>query len=177
MKNTFRILAAAAALVILACGFNKCSIEELDPEYLEAVSQPVKAPVTVQSIVKNRQGEMIEKMIPTYTGKEVCVNSVPLINSKYIEKIEAVKRATDPNYYDLKLYFNDTGRKLWIALSNYNRTEKLAFVIDGRFYRGFVPRLLVDDQSMDVMIDGPFDQATALEVQNESIMNYKKLNR
>ena len=181
MKKVFSTLAMGLTLVAVTCSFSECSGENmqkwLDPEYMEEISKPPRAVVTIQSIVRNKQAEMVEKMIPTYSGSEICVNSVPLINSKYIKSIEAVKRDGDANYYDLKLNLNDTGRKLWIALSNNNMNERVAFVIDGMFYRSFKPRLLYDDFSTEIIIDGRFDQATALEIQNQSKLNYDKLNK
>lgn len=181
MKHPLKAVFCGLTVLVLSCGFSECTAENMqkwmDPEYVEEISKPPKAAVTIQAIVRNRQAEMIEKMIPTYSGSEICVNSVPLINSKYIKSIEAVKRPGDTNYYDLKLNLNETGRKLWIALSNNNIDERVAFVIDGMFYRSFKPRLLIDDLSTDVIVDGRFDQATALEIQNQSKLNYDKLNK
>jgi len=40
-----------------------------------------------------------------------------------------------------------------------------------------VPRMLDDDADMDIIVDGPFDQATALALQNNAKFNYFKLRK
>ena len=66
---------------------------------------------------------------------------------------------------------------MWIGLSVPNQRNQLAFVIDGMFYRSFQPRLIYDDVTDEIIIDGPFDKATALEIQNQSQKNHRKANR
>ena len=47
---------------------------------------------------------------------------------------------------------------------------------DGYFYRAFRPRRLVGEDDLTVLIDGPFDQATAKTLEFHSEFNYIKLN-
>ena len=49
-------------------------------------------------------------------------------------------------------------------------------MIDGYFYRAFRPRLLMEENDLTVIIDGPFDQATAKSLEYHSEFNYIKLN-
>jgi len=75
-----------------------------------------------------------------------------------------VPRGNDPDMYDLLLTLSDRGRKMWIALSVANKNTQLAFAVDGMIYRKFVPRLLYDDTTFEILVDGPFDPATAMEL-------------
>ena len=58
-----------------------------------------------------------------------------------------------------------------------HKGTQLAFVIDGTVYRGFVPRQLDNDEAMSVIVDGPFDQATAMALQNNAKYNYYKMRK
>ena len=70
----------------------------------------------------------------------------------------------------------DRGHKLWINLSVQHKGQQLAFVIDGTVYRGFVPRQIADN-ALSVIVDGPFDQATAMALQNNAKYNYFKMRK
>ena len=87
-----------------------------------------------------------------------------MISSKDIEEVKIEPRASDPDMYDLHLYLTERGRKMWIGLSVPNRNTELAFVVDGLMYRKFIPRMLYDDSTRDIIVDGPFDPATAQEI-------------
>ena len=50
-------------------------------------------------------------------------------------------------------------------------TPSLAFVIDNVLYRTFTPRFLYSDGDT-VVIDGPFDEAAALNLEANAIRNF-----
>ena len=100
-----------------------------------------------------------------------------LLDSSEVKYIQPVPIPGDQGFYNLRLDLTERGRKLWINLSVQHKGTELAFVIDGTVYRGFVPRMLDDDADMDVIVDGPFDQATALSLQNTAKFNYFKLRK
>ena len=106
----------------------------------------------------------------------MTINRLPLLFSKEIMSITAIPRVSDPDFYDLRVKLTSRGRKMWIGLSVPNQKTNLAFVIDGMYYRSFRPRMIYDDVTDEIIIDGPFDKATALEVQNNAEKNYKKAN-
>ncbi len=174
----FGVLSSACLLM----GSSTCNPEEtwemmLDPEAAEKMMAEPEYVVTVHQIVKYPRAEMLEKAIPSYFGDSVIVNQNYYISSKEIEKIELLERKTDPGFYDLKLTFTSRGQKMWIGLSVNNRRNQLAFVIDGMHYRNFEPRLIMDDEDLTVIVDGPFDVATANALQKNSESNFKKLNK
>ena len=82
----------------------------------------------------------------------------------------------EQGFYNLRFDFTERGRMLWINLSVQHKGTQLAFVIDGTVYRGFVPRQIPDDATW-VIVDGPFDQATAMALQNNAKYNYFKMRK
>lgn len=161
------------------------AVEECDPENptrdLEilldpSMAEPQKAVVSVHEIVRYPRANEHEQKIPSYFGNEVTINRLPLLFSKEIMSITAIPRVSDPDFYDLRVKLTSRGRKMWIGLSVPNQKTNLAFVIDGMYYRSFRPRMIYDDVTDEIIIDGPFDKATALEVQNNAEKNYKKAN-
>lgn len=174
-------------LFLLSAAFAGCSIFLIgapssceprfwtDPEAMEELQRPPRARISVRSIIKYRYGEQTEAKIPTYTKQEITVGQLWL-SSKEVEKIEMLPRPSNPGYYDLQLTLTDKGRREWIMLSNANARNYLSFIIDGIHYRSFKPRMLTTDDDLTVIIDGPFDQATASELAFQSEFNYIKLN-
>ena len=172
---------------ILCMGMSQCAILEEDPAdtpdwlqplFEEADTTPPKAVVSIHSIVKYPRGEnSIERKIMSYTGEECCIKTLSLLSSKEITRVRIQPRESDPDMYDLYLTLTDRGRKMWIGLSVAHKGAQLAFVIDGMLYRKFTPRMLYDDVTQEIMIDGPFDPATALEIMNNAAKTHKKLNR
>lgn len=146
-----------------------------DPDAMEELQRPARARIAVRSIIKYRYGEQTEATIPTYTKQEITVGQLWL-SSREIEKIDMLPRAGNPGYYDLEITLTDKGRREWIMLSNANARNYLSFIIDGIHYRSFKPRMLTSDNDLKVILDGPFDQATASELVHHSEFNYIKLN-
>lgn len=174
-------LAAFACAAVLCCGAESCDEDSidtlLDPEQWGSSMQEPKGVVSIHSVIRYRRGDSMEKMLPSYFGDDVCVAPLQLLDSGNIKEIQAIPIPDDPGFYNLKLKLSDRGRKLWIGLSVPNKGTQLAFVIDGMVYRGFVPRLLYNDTTDEVIVDGPFDQATAMELQNQSKRNYKRMEK
>ena len=84
-------------------------------------------------------------------------------------------------FYDLKLFMNRRGRLRWMQLSAGFKNEPLAFVIDGIFYRSFIPRPMVGDYDTDaqttyVVIEGPFDKGTANALVESAPTNFSYYN-
>ena len=99
-----------------------------------------------------------------------------LLDSSEIKYIQPIPIPGDQGFYNLRFDLTDRGHKLWINLSVQHKGAQLAFVIDGTVYRGFVPRQIADD-ALSVIVDGPFDQATAMALQNNSKYNYFKMRK
>lgn len=183
MKSKPLLLSVAALVssVFLTGAPSACDPENwLDPDRYAKLQEPPAGKISIHSIVRYRYGDSTEQTIATYSGREITINTVPFLTSKEIEKIALLPHPGRPGYYDLQVTLTpQRGRHLWIGLSNagVSKNEELAFVIDGMFYRGFRPRLLQTDSDTTVIIDGPFDSATAQELAANADFNYIKLNR
>ena len=172
--------AVAVCAAVLVMGVDQCDPDEMSEKMDELMQVETEAPkgaVSIHEIVKYPHADETEQKIPSYFGSDITIRRLPLLFYKEIEQITAVPRSTEPGFYDLKLKMTTRGRKMWIGLSVPNQRTPLAFVIDGMYYRSFKPRMIYDDVSVEVIVDGPFDQATALEVQNNSAKNYRKSNK
>ena len=106
----------------------------------------------------------------------MTIHYIQLLDSSEIKNITYVPIPGDQGFYNLRFDLTDRGHKLWINLSVQHKGTQLAFVIDGTVYRGFVPRQIADD-ALSVIVDGPFDQATALALQNNAKYNYFKMRK
>lgn len=171
---------AALCVAVLAMGVEKCDPDEMSDkmdELMQVETEPPKGAVSIHEIIKYPRADETEQKIPSYFGSDVTIRRLPLLFYKEIESITAVPRTSEPGFYDLKLKLTIRGRKMWIGLSVPNQRTPLAFVIDGMYYRSFKPRMIYDDTTDEVIVDGPFDQATALEIQNNSGKNYRKSNK
>ena len=182
MKTIRRLLAPAVLLcsVIFCCGYHSCDHEEvnlyMDPDNWEEMQRPPKNVVSIHEVIRHKQGDSIERTVASYFGGEVTIHSIQLLDSSEIKNITYVPIPGDQGFYNLKFDLTDRGRMLWINLSVQHKGTQLAFVIDGTVYRGFVPRQIEDDAT-SVIVDGPFDQATAMALQNSAKYNYFKMRK
>ena len=183
MKKFRRLLAPTALLCMafFCCGYHSCDREEVrlyfDPDSWEEMQLPPKNVVSIHEVIRNRSGEGVERTVASYFGGEETIHSMQLIDSSEIRGIQSIPIPGDQGFYNLRFDLTDRGRKLWINLSVQHKGTQLAFVIDGTVYRGFIPRQLSDDEAMSVIVDGPFDQATAMALQNNAKYNYYKMRK
>ncbi len=178
MKQIIFALAALSTVLFATGAPNSCETKYwLDPDGYAKMQEPPEARISFHSIVKYRQGESTEQTIATYSGGEITIAANPYLTSRDIEGVEMLPSADRKGYYDLRLTLTNRGRKLWIGLSEQNYNEDVAFVIDGMFYRCIRPRKLQTDSDVTVVVDGPFDKATAMEIVANADFNYLKLNK
>ena len=182
MKIFRKLLAPAALLcsVIFCCGYHSCDSEEvdlyMDPDNWEEMQLPPKNVVSIHEVIRKKNGDSIERTVASYFGGDVTINSIQLLDSSEIKYIQPIPIPGDQGFYNLRFDLTDRGHKLWINLSVQHKGTQLAFVIDGTVYRGFVPRI-INDEATSVIVDGPFDQATAMALQNNAKYNYFKMRK
>ena len=182
MKNFHRFFAPAALLTaaLFCCGYHSCDKEEVrlyfDPDNWEEMQKAAKNVVSIHEVIRHRTGDSIERTVASYFGDDVTIHSIQLLDSSEIKNISYIPIPGDQGFYNLRLDFTERGRMLWINLSVQHKGTQLAFVIDGTVYRGFVPRQIADDAT-SVIVDGPFDQATAMALQNNAKYNYFKMRK
>ena len=183
MKILHRYLAPAALLAsaLFCCGYHSCDSEEVhlyfDPDSWEEMQKPAKNVVSIHEVIRHKEGDSVERTVASYFGDDVTIHALQLLDSSEIKYIQPIAIPGDQGFYNLRLDLTDRGRKLWINLSVQHKGTELAFVIDGTVYRGFVPRMLDDDAATSVIVDGPFDQATCMALQNNAKYNYFKLRK
>ena len=182
-KHIRRALPVAMLLftAVFCCGAGaqSCSTEDVDkvfsPENLDTSNRPLEGIIEIQEIILLRRGADKEVMGPTMFGDDICLNKTILLDSADIKSIKAIPIEKQPPYFSLELKLNERGRRHWIGLSLPNKAKHVAFIIDGIVYRTFVPRLLYDDVTDSVIVDGPFDPATAKKLEENSARNYFRL--
>ena len=178
----FAVLALAlAACCAVSCesnGTNVLDAMNLDNKteaYRPVVGDPgMFAVISIHELVKHKRGEDREYEIRSMYGDEVIIDKNQLLDSSDIISIEAIAVNDLPGFYKLRLHLTQDGGKLWRKLSVLGREENpsLAFVIDGVLYRTFRPRFLYSADSDTVVIDGPFDEPTALNLEANAIRNF-----
>ena len=131
--------------------------------------------VTVHEYVKYPGAKELEKDIPTFSGRNICVNVNNFIHSRYIEDIETVPMANKPEFYHLKMKLNPRGIKMWINMAVRFKHHGMVFVIDGMAYRMFNPEM-VDENTGWVIVEGPFDSFTADALKHFGKKNYEIYN-
>ena len=181
MKKYFFLAALAIFTILSNTGCNldeviqdwESSLNPKDPEYV----------ISVHRIIRYRRGEELEREIDTFSGGVVCVNVNPFLHSRNIKKIDLGVREGDPGFYDLVLHLDKRGQMLWSSVAVQFRGEKMGLIIDGVFYRSFMPHIPNPDDidektgSVTVLLEGPIDQATAKSIAKFSEKNYKAMNR
>ena len=167
------------AVFCCGAGGQSCSAEQIDhafdPENLDMSSRPLEGIIEIQEIRTLRRGTDKDIMAPTKFGDDICLNKAILLDSADVKSIKAIPIEKQPPYYSLELKLTDRGRRHWIGLSLPNRATHVAFIVDGIVYRTFVPRLLYDDVTDYIIVDGPFDPATAKKLESNSARNYFRL--
>ena len=181
-KHIRRTLPAAALLfaAVFCCGAGKsCDAEDIDhvfdPENLDMSKRPLEGIIEVQEVVRLRRGTDKEITMPAWFCDDFCLSKTVLLDSSDVKEIKAIPIEKQPPYYSLELKLTDRGRRHWIGLSLPNKSTHVAFIVDGLVYRTFVPRLLYDDVTDSIIVDGPFDPVTAKKLESNSARNYFRL--
>lgn len=168
-----------AAAWLAACGGNSNILDPLNVDNKTEVYKPVVGEpgefgvVSIHEIVRHKSGAENEIEIETMFEDEIYIDKNPLLDSSDIVSIEAIAVNDLPGFYKLRFRLTQAGGKIWRKLSIEGRDESpsLAFVIDGIVYRTFKPRFLYSNEDT-VIIDGPFDEPTALNLEANAIRNF-----
>ena len=184
-KHTFCFLGAAfclAAFALLTSCYGSASgildplnVDGKDEVYKPVVGEPGEfGVVSIHEIIRHKRGGERELEVVSMFGDEIIIDKDPLLDSSDIISIEAIAINDLPGFYKLRLHLTPEGGKIWRKLSLENRDSNapsLAFVIDSVSYRTIKPRFLYSDQDT-VIVDGPFDEAAALNIEANAIRNF-----
>ena len=171
---------ALAACLAVSCqdsGTNVFDVMNLDNKtevYRPVVGDPgMFAVISIHELVKHKRGAEKEYEIRSMFGDEVVIDKNQLLDSSDIISVEAIAINDLPGFYKLRFHLTPEGGKSWRKLSVEGRDDSptLAFVIDGIVYRTFKPRFLYTSED-NVVVDGPFDEPTALNLEANAIRNF-----
>ena len=178
-KHIRRTLPAAALFfaAVFCCGAGKsCNADDIDhvfdPENLDMSNRPLEGIIEVQEVIRLRRGTDKEIMMPAWFSDDICLNRTVLLSSADVKEVKAIPIEKQPPYCSLELKLTDRGKRRWIGLSLPNKGTHVAFLIDGMVYRTFVPRMLYDDITDSIIVDGPFDPTTAKKLESNAARNY-----
>ena len=180
IRRTLPVVAGLLAAVLL-CGAEgqSCTAEDIDrvfdPENLDTSSRPLEGVIEIREIIRLRRGTETEEWVPSMFGDDICLNTAVLLRTADVKEIKAIPLEKQKPYYSLELKLTDRGKRHWIGLSLPNKGRHVAFLIDGVVYRTFVPRMLYDDVTDSIIVDGPFDPVTAKKLESNSARNYFRL--
>ena len=182
-KHIRRTLSVAVGLLaaVLCCGAGggSCDAESidhmLDPETLDTSNRPLEGIIEIQEIIRLRRGDDREVMAPTVFGDDICLDKTIKLDSADIKSVKAITIEKQKPYCSLELTLTPRGKRRWIGFSVPNKAQHVAFIVDGIVYRTFVPRMFFDDVTDSIIVDGPFDPATAKRLESNSARNYFRL--
>lgn len=180
IRRTLPLVAGLLAAVFLCgAGGQSCDANDIDrvfdPENFDASDRPLEGTIEVREIIRLRRGADKEEMAPAMFSDDICINQTVLLSSADVKEIKAIPLEKQKPYYSLELKLTDRGKRHWIGLSLPNKGKHVAFLIDGLVYRTFVPRMLYDDVTDSIIVDGPFDPATAKKLESNSERNHFRL--
>lgn len=185
IRKIAAVLSVLCVSVFLA-GASSCEKYLADPEKIitEQVDKTPNYVLSLHEIIKYKRGAMLEQEVDSFFGGTMTVNRNYFLHSRDIRKIEMTPRPGNPDFYDLKLTLSSRGHKLWSAIAVMRmENKKLCVLIDGMYYRSFVPEIITEptptdvmDEKVSVKIEGPFDPATAKGLVTNSERNFKIFN-
>ncbi|MFA6293254.1 MAG: hypothetical protein WC637_15820 [Victivallales bacterium] len=133
--------------------------------------------LTINEIVKQQtRSKEIEKDVPTFGGKTICVNTNAFLHSRNVQEIEIIPSAERKGFYDLELRLDYHGKNIWMQLSVNKAFTKLGFLIDGVYYSSIMPDKISTEDDDIVYLRGPFDPVTAKALKDNARSNYKYFN-
>lgn len=189
IRASVRLLRAAAIPAVCVCiaavSFTSCNgsatgildplnVDDKEEEYRPVVGEPGEfGVVSIHEIIRHKRGDESELEIESMFEDEVIIDKDPLLDSSDIISIEAIAINDLPGFYKLRFHLTPDGGKIWRKFSVNDRdvSPTLAFVIDGILYRTFKPRFLYSSED-NVVVDGPFDEPAALNLEANAIRNF-----
>ena len=180
IRTAFLLASCFMAAALAACGgsasgiLDPLSLDKKNDVYKPVVGEPGEfGVVSIHEIIRHKRGAEKEYEIKTMFEDEMVIDKNQLLDSSDIISIEAIAINDLPGFYKLRLHLTPEGGKIWRKLSIDGREDSpsLAFVIDGVLYRTFKPRFLYSDED-NVVVDGPFDEPAALNLEANAIRNF-----
>lgn len=132
--------------------------------------------LTFHLIVQYPRAEEIEKMITTFDGRKLWINTNFLAHTRDIKQVKLIERKDKKDFYDLALQLDNRGKMKWIQLTAHSNNSEIAVLVDGMFYREFTPEVITDEDVEWIVIPGPFDPVTAKGIVKYAQKNHEFYN-
>jgi hypothetical protein len=172
------ILAFAALLVLAGTGCESIDLtwEEVLSGKMQDKKKEVKYVLTVHKFVKYPRANNLEQEITTFDGRKLWINTNFFIHSNHIMDVKLIPRDGKKDFYDLELKLDRKGAMKWLQMTLHFRGQPMAVLIDGMYYRTFVPEKLTTEDDEWVLLEGPFDAVTAKGIKKYAKINYNIFN-
>ncbi len=132
--------------------------------------------LSLHEIIKYPRSKDLERKVTSFDGQEFWINTNQFFHSRHIEKIELIPSKEKEGFYDLNLKLDYNGTLKWMQLSLAFRNKKMALLVDGFFYKLYVPDQLAHEEDEWVVLTGPFDKVTATGIKKYAKKNYLFFN-
>lgn len=137
-----------------------------EPKYVLSFHQVVEYP----------RAEEIEKMIVTFEGKKLWINTNFLAHTRDIKQVKLVERKDQKDFYDLAILLDKRGKMKWIQVTAHSQHSEIAVLLDGVYYRQFQPEVISNEDVEWVIIPGPFDPVSAKGIVKYAQKNFEFYN-
>ncbi len=149
-----------------------------EKKFTAELEKPVYGVISIHTMLDYSEGTDKELSVPDFFGGKILVEATPWLTSKDIEDIIPVERPTiKKGVFDLKLVLNANGLEQWKKMLDHATDSGFAVLVDGTFYQTFRPRRLYSDSSKEIVLEGPFDETLAHQLNLRAPFNYLKLNK
>jgi hypothetical protein len=163
-KKSFLSIAILSALFITGC--------EMLEDSMDAAKKKNRYVLSLHQIVKYPRAKNMERKIVSFSGEEFWINMNQFFHSRHIKKVKLIPRKDEKDFYDLSLKLDYNGVLKWIQMSMHFRHQEMALLIDGHFYKFYVPDQLAHEEDEWVLLTGPFDKVTANGIKKYTRKNY-----
>ena len=132
--------------------------------------------LSLHQIIKYPRAKNLEREISTIDGRHFWINTNQFFHSRHIEEVKLIPRKDKKDFYDIAMKLDHNGIVKWVQLSMQFRSEKMALLIDGHFYKFYIPEPLANEEDDWVLLNGPFDKITAKGIEKYAHRNYIYFN-
>ena len=186
-----RVLAGLLLCAAMLCHFCACAfLEDEEDNFSLSTSEGKKAePMTPETPppgeadyriaiyaaadLETPEAELL--FLESAFGSTIKLRRTVLLDSSEIRQVEPLVRIGEEGFYNLRLKFTPEGCRQWRALLENYDGKNLAFVVDGVFYRLFIPRRFYAEDADSILVDGPFDEVISRKIMNHSSINFQEL--
>ena len=165
--SLFAALLAAGTALLCGCEAFEETFDMNMPDY-----QP-KFVLTLNQIVQYPRGSDLENTVTNFAGEKLVVNTNQFFSSAYIRDVRLLPIEDKPGFYDLSLQLSQKGILAWYQLCIDFRSEPMAILIDQVYFGKFTPATIIDEKTEWVTLTGPFNEPTALGIQQFARKNYR----